>query len=200
MNPRFTAPKSFIKNTTYYFACGPGTFQCYPGSPESKGLYSYWNAKGSFRPQNPNAPLSTTTLRFRTTMSNPNPTTNSPHTAMYDPVTPTTTWGGRYDASRGGSIMIWPGNNRFGGTMRFFEGPNARFYQLITIEGPYSTATSRKPLSQQIGRRRVRARRGRAAARDTATDSPSRITRREWSSGRPPWAIRSTTRELRTTS
>jgi hypothetical protein len=152
-NPRFTAPKSFIKNTTYYFACGPGTFQCYPGYPESKGWYSYWNAKGSFRPQNPNAPQSTTTLRFRTTMSNPNPTTNSPHTAMYNPVTPTTTWGGRYDASRGGSIMIWPGNNRFGGTMRYFEGPNSRGYQLITIEGPYSTATfpPSLPLSQQIG-------------------------------------------------
>jgi hypothetical protein len=151
-NPRFTAPKSFIKNTTYYFACGPGTFQCYPGYPESKGWYSYWNAKGSFRPQNPNAPQSTTTLRFRTTMSNPNPTTNSPHTAMYNPVTPTTTWGGRYDASRGGSIMIWPGNNRFGGTMRYFEGPNSRGYQLITISGPYSTATTMAvPLSQQIG-------------------------------------------------
>jgi hypothetical protein len=48
--------------------------------------------------------------------------------------------------------MIWPGNNRFGGTMRFFDGPNGRFYQLITISGPYTTVTfPPKPLSQQLG-------------------------------------------------
>jgi hypothetical protein len=48
--------------------------------------------------------------------------------------------------------MIWPGASRFGGTMRFFEGPNARFYQLITIEGPWTTATwPPKPLSKQAG-------------------------------------------------
>jgi hypothetical protein len=71
---------------------------------------------------------------------------------MYAPVTPTTTWSGRYDASRGGSIMIWPGKNRFGGTMRFFEGPNDRFQRMITIEGPETTITiPPKPLSQQIG-------------------------------------------------
>jgi hypothetical protein len=47
--------------------------------------------------------------------------------------------------------MIWPGNNRFGGTMRFFEGPNDHWYQLITISGPYTTATfPPKPLSQQL--------------------------------------------------
>jgi len=147
-NPSFTAPKSFIKNTTYYFACGPGTFQCYVGYPESKGWYSYWNAKGSFRASNPYAATTTTTIRFATTMLDP----KNPPTAMYAPVTPTTTWSGRYDHSRGGSIMIWPGSNRFGGTMRFFEGPNARFYQLITIDGPYTTVTfPPKPLSQQLG-------------------------------------------------
>jgi hypothetical protein len=147
-NPSFTAPKSFIKETTYYFACGPGTFQCYVGYPESKGWYSYWNAKGSFRASNTNAPTTTTTIRFATTMLDP----SAPPTGMYAPVTPTTTWSGRYDHSRGGSIMIWPGGNRFGGTMRFFEGPNASFYQLITIDGPYTTVTfPPKPTSQQIG-------------------------------------------------
>jgi hypothetical protein len=147
MNPRFTAPKSFIKNTTYYFSSNYCNYSYYPCL---KGWYSYWNAKGSFRPQNANAPTTTTTVRLRTTMSNPSPTTNSPHTAMGNPVTPTTTWGGRYDFSRGGSIMIWPGKNRFGGTMRFFDGPNDRFYQRAARR--YSTATFRpKPLSQQIG-------------------------------------------------
>jgi len=47
--------------------------------------------------------------------------------------------------------MIWPGGNRFGGTMRWLNGPNARFYQLITINGP-TTAISfpPAPLSKQI--------------------------------------------------
>jgi hypothetical protein len=71
---------------------------------------------------------------------------------MGNPLTPTTTWGGRYDHSRGGSIMIWPGQNRFGGTLRFFEGPNDRFYELITIDGPYTSVTfPPMPLSQQLG-------------------------------------------------
>jgi hypothetical protein len=70
---------------------------------------------------------------------------------MYAPLTPTTTWGGRYDHSRGGSIMIWPGKGRFGGTMRVLEGPNHRIYRLITIDGPYTTITIRpEPLSQQL--------------------------------------------------
>jgi hypothetical protein len=151
-NPRFTAPKSFIKNTTVYYRCGAPTWMGYCYSGSSRAWYSYWNAKGSFRPQNPHAPTDTTTIRFRTTMSNPRRTTHSPHTAMYAPVTPTTTWGGRYDHSRGGSIMIWPGSNRFGGTMRFFDGPNDHHYELITLYGPYTTVTfPPKPLSQQIG-------------------------------------------------
>jgi hypothetical protein len=151
--PRFTAPKSFIKNTTLYYRCGvpPSTYSyCYYGI--SKAWYSYWNARGRFRPQNPNAPQSTTTVRFATTMSNPTPSLWSPHTAMYGPVTPTTTWGGRYDHSRGGSIRIWPGPNRFGGTIRFFDGPNARYYLLRTrYSGDYSLSIRPKPLSQQLG-------------------------------------------------
>jgi hypothetical protein len=66
----------------------------------------------------------------------------------------TTQFGGRYYASRGGSIMIWPGPNRFGGTMRFLVGENAHYYQLITISGPWTSVTfppGRVPTSQQIG-------------------------------------------------
>ena len=144
--PSFTAPNSFIKNTTYHFACdftGCGIYY-----PPSSGWYSYWNAKGSFRAQNPNAPTTTTTIRFATTMSNP----SKAPTAMGEPVTPTTTWGGRYDHSRGGSIMIWPGSNRFGGTMRFLYGPNHRYYQLVTTYGPFTSVTfPPRPLSQQLG-------------------------------------------------
>jgi hypothetical protein len=48
-----------------------------------------------------------------------------------DPVTPTATFDGRYDLSRGGSITVTPGPRRFGGTFRLFHGPNARWYQYI---------------------------------------------------------------------
>jgi hypothetical protein len=146
-NPRFTAPRSFIKNTTYYWSCGPSGSRCYWGYYWSEAWFSYWNAKGSFRPQNTNAPTTTTTIRFATTMLIP----NAPPTAMGEPVMPTTTWSGRYDFSRGGSIMIWPGPNRFGGTMRFFHGPNSFFY---SINFGYVTTTRSfpaKPLSQQLG-------------------------------------------------
>jgi hypothetical protein len=195
-NPKFTVPKSFIKNTTYTFMCGPGSFKCYVGYPKSSGWYSYWNGKGMFRPNNPNAPTTTTTVRVRTTQDGYNPTlmgwptatrtvmtemgklsrtvmvADPPPTAGYSRITPTeggctgtiasqlppvgascpgtTQFNGYYRYNRGGSIMIWPGANRFGGTMRWFSGPNARFYQLITIDGPFTSATFPPvPLSQQ---------------------------------------------------
>jgi hypothetical protein len=192
-HPAFTAPKSFIKNTTYTFMC-PFYPYCYPNS---SGIYSYWNGRGNFRPQNPYAPTTTTTIRVRTTMDGYNPTlmgwptamknvrtamgrasktitvaTPAP-TARYSRITPTeggctgpialmippagascpgtTQFNGYYRYDRGGSIMIWPGGNRFGGTMRWFSGPNARYYQLRTIDGPYTAITfPPAPLSLQI--------------------------------------------------
>jgi hypothetical protein len=193
-NKSFTAPEAFIKNTTYTFMCGPGTFMCYLGYPKSSGWYSYWNAKGSFQSQNPNAPTTTTTVRQRTvsddykaslmgwashtvTVMTPGPPAGTilvtvpthPPTAHYTLITPTeggctgvltgtnpdcpgtTQFNGNYTASRGGSIMVTPGSNRFGGTMRFFDGPNGRDYQLITLITPYYTTVSwpRTPTSQQ---------------------------------------------------
>jgi hypothetical protein len=44
---------------------------------------------------------------------------------------------GNYDFSKSGSIMITPGKNRFGGTMRFFYGPNHTYYQQRTINTGY---------------------------------------------------------------
>jgi len=197
LHPAFTAPKSFIKNTTYTFMCGPGSFQCYPGYyPQSSGWYSYWNGKGMFRPNNPNAATTTTTVRVRTTMDGYDPTLMGwpsatetvptamgkasrtamvappPPTARYDRITPTeggctgpiaatipplgascpgtTQFDGYYRKDRGGSIMIWPGPNRFGGTMRWFSGPNERFHRLTTFYGPLSSTTfPPAPLSQQ---------------------------------------------------
>jgi hypothetical protein len=175
-NPSFTVPKSVIKNTTLTFMCPySGPYPCIapPGIPVSSNQYSYWNAKGSFRPNNPNAPKTTTTVRVRTVSDGwPGSITYTLPTAMYTRATPTeggchvngkdiitpgdcpgtTQFGGRYTASRGGSIMIWPGGKQFGGTMRFFEGPNASYYRLISFSGPFTSVTSRPaPISQQIG-------------------------------------------------
>jgi len=157
--PRFTAPSKFIKDYSYYGRCVPGT--CAPGYPESKAWYSYWNLKGSFRPNNSQfgGASTATTVRFKTTNPQPVPLNQG------NPLTPTTTpcvggglvgcgnlahdlgtrkagdpitfAAGNYDFSRAGSIMVTPGPNRFGGTMHFFYGPNHTYYQRITINSPY---------------------------------------------------------------
>jgi hypothetical protein len=107
---------------------------CRIGYPESKAWYSYWNLRGSFRPNNPYGATMTTTVRFNTTMGN-----TGPPIGTGEPVTPTTTFDGRYDFRRAGSIMITPGPNRFGGTMQFFYGPNQRYYQFVTIWSVYAS-------------------------------------------------------------
>ena len=180
-NPSFTAPRSFIKTALTYICAYNKTplsiFPCYNqiGIPKFTNRSSYWNAKGSFRPSNPNAPTTTTTVRVRTVSDGwPGPVTRLTPTVMYTRATPTeggcsvgnpgsithpaqcpgtTRFSGLYTASRGGSIMISPGSKRFGGTMRFFDGPNASFYQLHSISSPYrSTNISYPaPTSQQIG-------------------------------------------------
>jgi hypothetical protein len=124
--PRFTVPQSAIKDTTGYGNCIPGT--CRTGYPWSKAWYSYWNLRGSFRPNNPYGATTTTTVRFPTTMGN-----TGPPIATGEPVTPTTTFDGRYDFRRHGSIMLTPGPNRFGGTMQFFYGPNHHYYQFTSV-------------------------------------------------------------------
>ncbi len=145
--PKFTVPQSVIKDTTGFAECirgfpgNPGN--CLLGYPESKAWYSYWNLRGSFRPNNPYGATMTTTVRFPTTMGN-----TGPPFGTGDPVTPTTTFDGRYDSRRAGSIMITPGPNRFGGTMQYFYGPNQRYYQFITIRSVYaSKANSAGPPS-----------------------------------------------------
>jgi len=207
-HPAFTAPKSFIKHEPFYFACSPywplpRPYRCFSTATASRRRYwgatgwnSYWNGKGMFRPNNPYAPTTTTTVRVRTTMDGYDPTlmgwptvtkyvatkrgkvtrlawaATPPPTAGGDRITPTeggctgpiaatippvgascpgtTQFDGYYRKDRGGSIMIWPGPNRFGGTMRWFRGPNARFHWLYTINGPYTSVTFPPvPLSQQ---------------------------------------------------
>ena len=81
--PKFTVPQSAIKDTTGYALCFPGI--CRSGYPSSKAWYSYWNLRGSFRPNNPYGATQTTTVRFPTTMGS-----TGPPLGTGDPVTPTT--------------------------------------------------------------------------------------------------------------
>jgi hypothetical protein len=60
-----------------------------------------------------------------------------------NPITPTTTFNGRYDVSRGGSLEVTAGPNRFGGTLRFLSGGEGKnyndgFYQFIFKYSPTS--------------------------------------------------------------
>jgi hypothetical protein len=119
----FTIPSNVIKEYTRSFAC-PTFMDCRPGYPVSVSYHSYYNVKGHFRPSNPYGASSTTTVAF-------------PTTGNGEPTSPTTDFGGRYDFSRSGSIMITPGANHFGGTMKFFNGPNHHYYQYKTVYYPY---------------------------------------------------------------
>ena len=139
---RFVLPKSFISYMTTLYCGDPMAGMCFPGYPISGGMYSYFNGQGRFGaggPTNPfPGPSATTTAVFPTTMGNNLPfNLTGPHNAgSGNPVTPTTVFSGRYDFSRGGSIQITPGPNKFSGTMRIVYGPNASFYQFITYFTP----------------------------------------------------------------
>jgi hypothetical protein len=132
----FTLPTGFL---TYI-----GTFTIsdvgWPGYT-TYTYVSYYNGPGKFGPNH--GATGPTRIVFPTTMGNPYPTYTSTYRKWIngndgdgDPVTPTTTFDGRYDMSRGGSITVTPGPRRFGGTMRLFHGPNAGWYQYIYYFSP----------------------------------------------------------------
>ena len=110
----FSIPSKVIKAYDTR-SCFP--FGCNPPVISYSVMNSYWNAKGSFGPNK--GPTTTVTLRFDTTMGNPWP---PPWTG--EPVTDTTLFSGNYDFSRSGTIMITPGVNRFGGTLKLLAGIN----------------------------------------------------------------------------
>jgi hypothetical protein len=115
----FTIPRHVIHFGTapydvYTAECEPA--DCAPGYPVSLYYYSYYNYKGIFKPQNTHAPTTTVTI---------NRVVNSPSFTS-------TQFDNRYAFNRFGSIKMTPGTNRFGGTMRYFWGLNARWYFLGT--------------------------------------------------------------------
>jgi hypothetical protein len=54
-----------------------------------------------------------------------------PNYGLGPPVTPTNTFGGRYDFERAGSINVTPGPRQFGGTYRIFYTPTSTWYQYV---------------------------------------------------------------------
>ncbi len=136
----FTLPQSAITFTARYFHLTWHPFF------EDVGYYTetfvdYYNGPGKFRPNN--GATGPTRIVFPTTMGNPYPTYTSTYQKWINgndgygnPVTPTTTFDGRYDMSRGGSITVTPGPRRFGGTMRAFYRPTAYWYQRVNYFSP----------------------------------------------------------------
>ena len=120
----FTLPRSFI------YVYGTFSTSAFPGYT-SIGAVKYVNGRGRFRPKNPYGATMTTRVVFPTTQGNP-----TPNYGNGAPVTPTTTFNGRFDVSRGGSIFITPGPNRFGGTMRILYDPTSSFFQNIKYFAP----------------------------------------------------------------
>jgi hypothetical protein len=165
--PRFTAPEKFIVDYTYYGACVPGTCAPgYPESKSWYSYWNVAGSFRPNNSQFGGA-AGPTTVVFPTTGGNLTPPynqgqpvypTSTPcvgggltngvggwncgewaHSTLGDHYIgePISFADGAYDFSRAGSIMITPGQNRFGGTMHFFYGANHTYYQLITIKTGY---------------------------------------------------------------
>ena len=138
--PKVTLPRGFIHfgiTAPYTFSCVPPPNCPYAGVAVSIYYLEYSNYRGFFQSQNPYAPNAFTIHTFPTTGG-------TPIAKSGNPVTPTTRFSGRYDKYRAGSIKITPGPNRFGGTMRYFQGQNAGWYLFLTGDTPYEQAFGRQ--------------------------------------------------------
>jgi len=135
----FTLPQSFInvrftRTVCPYansFGLNAGTAHplCGPPGSITYALSIYYNGPGKFGPNF--GATGPTRVVFPTTMGNP-----YPNYATGNPVTPTTTFDGKYDFTRAGSINVTPGPRRFGGTYRMFYTPESFWYQLVGIYAP----------------------------------------------------------------
>jgi len=122
----FTLPQSFLTFSVV------GTLTPKTAWPGYTTTYYYigYNGPGKFQP-NFGSTASNLRLVFPTTGGNP-----TPNYGLGSPLTPTTTFGGRYDMSREGSIRVTPGPRRFGGTFRLFFYPEAGWKQYIDYFSP----------------------------------------------------------------
>jgi hypothetical protein len=118
----FTLPSGFI-DYSGTFTITPKTG--WPGYTTTTHSV-YYNGPGYFRPNNTHTGSTPTRVVFPTTRGN-----SYPNYGLGNPVTPTTTFSGRYDFSRAGAINVTPGPRRFGGTFRIFYRPEAFWYQYI---------------------------------------------------------------------
>ena len=121
----FTLPTSFITFSSV------STFTPKTAWPGYTTTYYYIGYAGPGKFQPGFGPTAPTRLVFPTTGGNP-----TPNLGLGRPLTPTTTFSGRYDVSRGGSIHVTPGPNRFGGTFRLFFAPEAGWKQYIYYWSP----------------------------------------------------------------
>jgi hypothetical protein len=145
----FTLPTGFIDFIGTYTLTAKTAF---PGYTSVSGL-NYYNGPGYFQPSfGATAP---TRVVFPTTGNNPDPNygtgqPNLPTTGgglCLDGSPPptgapsgggcgTTTFSGRYDFYRAGSINVTPGPRRFGGTFQMFYRPESFWYQYIFVNDP----------------------------------------------------------------
>ena len=122
----FTLPQSFL---TSMFTDTLTPMNNWPGYTTTY-FYHVYNGPGKFEPNfGPTAPYR---MFFPTTGGNP-----VPNYGLGNPLTPTTTFNGRYDLSRGGSLHVTPGANRFGGTFRLFFFDTAHWDQFISYVTPF---------------------------------------------------------------
>jgi len=122
----FTLPQSFL---TFSEVSTLTAKTAWPGYTTTY-YYIGYNGPGKFQP-NFGSTASNLRLVFPTTGGNP-----TPNYGLGSPLTPTTTFYGRYDVSRGGSIHVTPGPRRFGGTFRLFFAPEAGWKQYIYYFSP----------------------------------------------------------------
>jgi hypothetical protein len=121
----FTLPTGFIDFIGTFTLTAKTAF---PGYTSISGL-NYYNGPGYFAAGHGAA--SPTRVVFPTTGGNP-----TPNYGTGNPVTPTTTFSGRYDFQRAGSINVTPGPRRFGGTLQMFYRSTSFFYQYIYYFAP----------------------------------------------------------------
>ena len=122
----FTLPQSFL---TFSVVSTLTAMTAWPGYTTTY-YYIGYNGPGKFQP-NFGSTASNLRLVFPTTGGNP-----TPNYGLGSPLTPTTTFSGRYDVGRAGSINVAPGPNRFGGTFRLFFAPEAGWNQYISYFSP----------------------------------------------------------------